>query len=408
MSCAIFRCKGINTLSDLSQIGSHNQRKKESYKSNPDIRKEDTINNIELIKCDKKYIEKFYDITKDYREEYNKRQENMRSDRKKSFYQMVNDSKSVVADEMLFTSDTDFFDKLSKEEIMIWVEETLKFVYEDLGYKKEQVIHATLHIDETTPHIHIVVVPLIKKFDKRVNREKYCITKKEYIKSSTHLSKLQDKYYERLRNKGFEIERGEKNTGIKNLTPKQLKGITRMLDKNLDNTKYKMNREYNNLLKTMKSEAKKIFSHKVVFDYDTYLYLMDYLKQAKEAINKVSKSEGLYKELQQEIKYYKALLAVNDGKDAQINYLTNKVNKLENDYSSFKNFIIQFLQALKNIFRNILLFGKDKEKDIVITQIKNCYDNNLYNDSDITYITKDTFKEKEMIQYLEEKDYDYF
>ena len=70
----------------------------------------------------------------------------MRSDRKKSFYQMVNDSKSVVADEMLFTSDTDFFDKLSKEEIMIWVEETLKFVYEDLGYKKEQVIHATLHM----------------------------------------------------------------------------------------------------------------------------------------------------------------------------------------------------------------------------------------------------------------------
>ncbi len=181
-----------------------------------------------------------------------------------------------------------------------------------------------------------------------------------------------------------------------------------MLDKKLDNTKYKMNREYNDLLKIMKSEAKKIFNHKVVFDYNTYLYLMDYLKQAKEAVNKVSKSEGLYKELQQEIKYYTALLAVNDGKDAQINYLTNKVNKLENDYSSFKNFIIQFLQALKDIFRNILLFGKDKEKDIVITQIKDCYDNNLYNDSDITYITKDTSKEKEMIQYLEEKDYDIF
>ena len=54
MSCAIFRCKGINTLSDLSQIGSHNQRTKESYKSNTDIRKEDTINNIELVKCAKK------------------------------------------------------------------------------------------------------------------------------------------------------------------------------------------------------------------------------------------------------------------------------------------------------------------------------------------------------------------
>ena len=335
MSCAIFRCKGINTLSDLSQIGSHNQRTKESYKSNPDIRKEDTINNIELVKCAKKYIKKFYDITKDYRQEYNKRQENIRTDRKKSFYQMVNDSKSLVADEMIFTSDKDFFDKLNKEEIMIWAEESLKFVYEDLGYKKEQVIHATLHMDEVTPHIHIVVVPLVRKFDKRVNKEKYCITKWEYIRSSNHLSKLQDKYYERLRNKGFEIERGEKNTGIKNLSPKQLKGVTRMLDRKLDNTKYKMNREYNDLLKTMKSEAKKIFNHKVVFDTNTYTNLMEYLKQAKDAVNNVSKSEGLYKELQKEIGYYKALLAVNDEKDHQINYLSNKVERLEHDNNSF-------------------------------------------------------------------------
>lgn len=159
---------------------------------------------------------------------------------------------------MLFTSDNDFFKGMSKKNIKKWADTCMDFVYKDLGYKKEQIIHATIHMDEVTPHIHIVVVPLVRKFDKRVNKEKYCITKCEYIKSSTHLSKLQDKYYERLKNKGFEIERGEKNTGIKNLTPKQLKDITRMLDKKLDNTKYKMNREYNDLLKTMKSEAKKI------------------------------------------------------------------------------------------------------------------------------------------------------
>lgn len=168
-----------------------------------------------------------------------------------------------------------------------------------------------------------------------------------------------------------------------------------------------MNREYNDLLKIMKSETKKIFNHKVVFDYNTYLYLMDYLKQAKEAVNKVSKSEGLYKELQKEIGYYKALLAVNDEKDNQINYLNNKIEKLEYDNSSFKSFIIKILQALKDVFRNILLFGKDKEKDIVISQIKDCYDNNLYNDSDISYITKDTPKEKEMTLYVEEKDYEF-
>lgn len=408
MSCAIFRCKGINTLSDLSQIGLHNQRAKESYKSNPDIRKEDTINNIELVKCDKKYLKRFYDITKDYRQEYNKKQENMRTDRKKSFYQMVNDSKSVVADEMIFTSDKDFFDKLSKEEILIWAEESLKFVYEDLGYKKEQVIHATLHMDEATPHIHIVVVPLIRKFDKRVNKEKYCITKGEYIKSSTHLSRLQDKYYERLRNKGFAIERGEKNTGVKNLSPRQLKQVTRIFNKDLDNTKWELNRKYRTLISKMESKTKGILNKKIVFDYDTYLELMDYLKQANEAVNKVSKSEGLYKELEKEIKYYKAFLVVNDEKDNEIKYLKKELEEVNIKYNSLKSFISNLLQLLKGVFKKILSIGNDKEKDLVSEQLKECYDNHLYSESDINDIVKDTSKEIELTNYTEEKDYDYF
>ena len=64
---------------------------------------------------------------------------------------MVNDSKSVVADEILFTSDTIFFDSLSEEKLMKWANTVLDFVYEDLGYKKEldlcQVLgHFFLHI----------------------------------------------------------------------------------------------------------------------------------------------------------------------------------------------------------------------------------------------------------------------
>ena len=45
----------------------------------------------------------------------------------------------------------------------------MDFVYNDLGYKKEQILHATIHMDELTPHIHCVAVPLVKKLDKRTN-----------------------------------------------------------------------------------------------------------------------------------------------------------------------------------------------------------------------------------------------
>ena len=42
MNYAIFRSEPIMTTNDLSSIGSHNQRKKKAYKSNPDIRIEDS------------------------------------------------------------------------------------------------------------------------------------------------------------------------------------------------------------------------------------------------------------------------------------------------------------------------------------------------------------------------------
>ena len=406
MSYAIFRCQGIKTLSDLAKIGKHNKREKRQYKSNPDIRIADSINNIELIKCDKSYIKKFYEIVKDYQKEYEEKMKTIRPDRYKSFYEKVNDSKSVVADEMIFTSDKKFFDVLTKDEIMTWANESLKFVYEDLGYTKEQIVHATLHLDERAPHIHLVAVPLIKKFDKRAKKEVYSISKKHYINSNLHLCQLQDKYYERLTKCGFELQRGEKNTGIKHLTMGQLKNVTRIFDKKLDNIKWEMNQVYRQLLKDMQNSVKKSFNNKYVLDFTTYQRFLDYLKKAYQAIKDMSPSEGLYKELEKEIGYYKKLLLIKDENDKQFDLLNLKIEDLTKENSSLLNFIINLLQALKDIFRNTLLFGKDKEKDLVISQVKDCYNKNLYNDKDIHYITKDTSKEKEMDLYLEEKDYD--
>ena len=38
LNYAIFTSKPIYTLKDLAQIGSHNKREKQAYKSNPDIK----------------------------------------------------------------------------------------------------------------------------------------------------------------------------------------------------------------------------------------------------------------------------------------------------------------------------------------------------------------------------------
>ena len=410
MSYAIFRSKGIKTLNDLSQIGSHNQRTKDYYKSNPDIRIENSKNNIELISCNKKYINKFYEITKDYQKEFDDRMKTIRSDRKKSFYEFVNNSKGVVADEMIFTSDEEFFKNMSHEDMMKWATESINFVIENLGYKKEQILHATLHLDEKTPHIHLVVIPLVKKFDKRCNKEIYSISKRAYIKDKTHLSKLQDKYYERLINNGFKLERGEKNTGIKNIETKQFKSFTKYVDR-VAFRKQKEFRKASNDIKRILSNAKRKFnSAKVILDGEEYNILLDYFDMYSENVKKQIRNEALYNNLSKYITTYSQLETKYKNLDIDHNYLQQDYINLKELYSNLRKFIYEIFQKLKSFFRELLLSKNNNQKEEIIGILKNCYDNKIYDSIDIKDITKDT-----NIQIVNdnqtkslEKDYDIF
>lgn len=259
MSYAIFRSESINTIKDLGQIGALNKRDKKAYKSNPDIDITKTKNNIDIVPLSDKYTKGYYELVKDYKKEYEEKQLTTREDRRKSFDKMLDDSNSVVADELLFTSDNDFFKGMSKKDIKKWADTCMDFVYEDLGYTKEQVLHATVHMDEKTPHLHCVVVPLIKNFDKRTNTLKYTISKKHYMKSGAYISELQDKYWQRMNDKGFKLERGIKNSDNEHISIKEFKKITRKLDNRMEKQNYLMTRDYEILeekLKTSKPTIK--------------------------------------------------------------------------------------------------------------------------------------------------------
>lgn len=71
MNYAIFRSELIMTTHDLAQIGSHNQREKKAYNSNPDIRIEDSYKNLELVPLNYKYVKRFKEITKAYEKQHN-------------------------------------------------------------------------------------------------------------------------------------------------------------------------------------------------------------------------------------------------------------------------------------------------------------------------------------------------
>lgn len=407
MSYAIFRVEPIYKLTDLAQIGSHNKREKKAYKSNPDIDITKTKNNIELVPLSEKYIKGFYNLTKEYKKEHDKRMETMRDDRKKTFKQMVDDANNVVADELLFTSDSDFFKDMNKRQIKKWADTCMDFVYEDLGYTKEQILHATLHLDETTPHIHCVVVPLIRKYDKRTNTEKYTISKKQYIKSNTHLSELQDKYHQRLIDKDFDLKRGIKNSDNEHISIKEFKKITKKLDTRMEKQNYLMTRDYEELEEKLKTSKPTISGKEVKIDKDTYDTLNNFMHTSKRVIKDMPRNQALFKELTDYTKSYKDLEQERDNIKVEVKLLENKNKELQNDYDNLFDLLKTILQALKKFFKRLLKIGTENDKDNVVNEIKEYHKNNLYDNEDLHDIADNTTREEEINDYLYTKNYDY-
>jgi len=210
MSHAIFRVQGIKTTSDLRGIGKHNDER--ISLTNEDIDRNKSQENIVLVSLgEKSYLERFSEIVEPYKQEHEERMQSMRADRVKSFEKHINSSKSDVAAEFLFSSDEKFFKDKSKEEIQRWAKESLDFITNDIGIKKDNIIQAVVHMDEKTPHLHVVAVPLVRTEDKRRKQEVWQISRKKFIPKKEDMTKLQDKYHARMNEAGFSLDRGEKS-----------------------------------------------------------------------------------------------------------------------------------------------------------------------------------------------------
>lgn len=403
MSYAIFRVEPINKLKDLEQIGAHNTRTKEAYKSNPDIDKSKSINNINLVPITHKdYYTSYMNLVKDYKKQHDEKQKIERENRKKTFSQMLDDSNSVVADELLFTSDKEFFKDMTRNEIIKWAECCMDFVYEDIGYDKWQILNATIHMDEKTPHLHCVVVPLIKKFDKRSNQEKWTISKKQYMKDKNYLSTLQDKYHERMINNSYDLDRGIKNSDNEHIDIKQYKKITRKLNLEIESKNNKLNNAMEELESKMETNKETIFDKDYVkIRKDTFDSMKNVIEQTKKVAELQPKIQKIYNEVDEYAKSYKYLEKENINIQKEVKYLKNKNNKLEDEKETLISYINTILKAIKDFFRHLLQIGNEKVKEATTNEIKDYYDNEDFDKDDIYDIAIDTTKEDELFEYAD-------
>ena len=217
MSYAIVRNEKL-TRAKAQGICVHNDRKAKNH-TNKEIDSERTHLNYYFKKNNLNYVKEFDKLKKE-----NDLKGNIRSN-------------SIIMCEMLFTSDSDFFEKIGEKETKRYFEESYKFIcnYKDLG--EENILSAVVHLDEGVPHMHLVYVPVIHTKDKEGNDiDKVC--SRDFWKGRDSYRQLQNAYYEYVTSKGFDLERGlpVEETGAKHERIEDLKKLT-----NFENTKKVLN-----------------------------------------------------------------------------------------------------------------------------------------------------------------------
>lgn len=108
-------------------------------------------------------------------------------------------SNSVVALDTLYTASPQFFDDKTQEQTEHFFKECLQFHQERFGH----IISAVIHYDETTPHLHVISVPLTQ--DGRLSA-------RDVIGNRAKMSRTQDMFYEQV-GKVYGLDRGERGDG---------------------------------------------------------------------------------------------------------------------------------------------------------------------------------------------------
>ena len=213
MSYAIIRNEKLTRV-EAQRAYIHNARRSKGH-SNKDIDNTRTHLNFYCKKNEQTYIKEFDRIKKEYDLKGHIR------------------SNSIILCEMMITSDKDFFDKIGLEETKRYFKESYKFVcnYKNLGEK--YIVSAVIHLDETTPHMHLIYIPVIHKKDKEGNLiDKICA--RDFWRGRDSYRDLQNEFHKYIISKGFDLERGLpiEETGAKHQKIEELKKIT-----NFENTK---------------------------------------------------------------------------------------------------------------------------------------------------------------------------
>jgi len=265
----VFRVDKINNTHKMYGIEKHVERRNNTSNTNPQINRAQSSKNYDLHdKFDETFVRQ---VKKRLKEA------GITKTRKDA----------VLLSELLFSASHEFFENMSSQEIRQYFQKCYDWVCKKYG--KENVVSAMVHLDEHTPHMHIMLVPITKEgklahntlFDgKKVMRELQTETH-EKIFSEYGLERGQPKeetQKKHLTTYQWKKEQAEKmkdlSFDIKEMIMKkyQLQDEIDQLEKQKDNSEIIQTRKHlqevtsrlNEMMKTLESDPELLKYYKII------------------------------------------------------------------------------------------------------------------------------------------------
>ena len=366
----------INTKEKLKKINNHNHRNfKKSYNEDLDL----TRSKDNIILVGSKDIAK--DIEKLYKAEFDEAVYNYNSKQKRADRKIINyldkvseDNKKNVAVEMILQlGDKEDWQNVNLEDKKKMAE-VFKKGLEVLESRGLRVGNAVIHLDEASPHCHIVAVPIAYGFktgmEKQVSAKAVLEKKKLYELRKELDEKLINEY-----NKVYD----------KDLVKREEKGI---IDKHLDPMEYKE-------VKPILDELIKTVDKNIVLE-EIKENLRDKEKEIKEVKESIDYSETLKKKLVADVE-------AKEKEVEELKAILKEKDKIKDEFYKNDNYIFDLKNKTDEQKKEIA----EKEKSLKDLEIEN---KNIQNDIDNQWNIRNNIRDKELkiselkLEYAEKTD----
>ena len=392
----------IQNAKDLSDVNKHNLR---DYDNQRELIRtiygtNDIVNDVKQV-----YLDEFEEA----RLEYNNNQ--TREDRKiKDYFKKVCYSQNDIACEIIIElGDMDFWNDKNEEYRLKMIDvynEQVKDLIKIVPTFK--IANATIHFDETSPHMHIVGVPVVENCTRGMKKQ----VGKSKIFTKTILTEIQDKmrntciksynkFYDvdsklKTKQKGRNQDIDVKDMGDYRKIKEQLAKKEQKIEKAntqtkaIDNISNDVDKILNNLKPTLMNKNNMIISSEDVQKLKNYTREVKDITKTVRSVNDlnmaISDFEHSAFEIEKENRFLKYEIELKDNeivdlkkelstKDKIISKLQTEKEKIKQELQKFKG----FWYSIMSHFHKRICYDKDNNYKIVSDDL---YKNGIFDDND--------------------------